>query len=190
MIPFSKLASLGINKTEDWGQYVNITFLEAANETSVLPDANQIEKYVDLYNASNKDTKIVSYHFQPLKSMHFHANTVNFTQFNSSDIIGIIMLVAIGASILILVCFNYMNIAVASASNRLKEIGVRKVSGSSRRQIIFQFLVENSILCSVGAALGLLLAKALFIPWFGQIANLDFSEHLFSNIRLWIALVV
>jgi len=54
-------------------------FSETAGEKTVLPDGNQSKKYVDLYNASNKDTKIVSYHFQPLKGMEFHAYKVNFT---------------------------------------------------------------------------------------------------------------
>ena len=188
LIPFSKMPSLGINKGNDWGQYVNVTFLETANEKSVLPNTSQSKKYVDLYNASNKDTKIVGYNFQPLKDMHFHANKVNFQNFNTSSMIGIIMLLAIAVSILLLVCFNYMNIAVASAFNRLKEIGVRKVMGSSRRQIIFQFLLENFILCAIAVLIGLLLAKALFLPWFSQIANIDLSENLFNNVRIWIAL--
>jgi ABC-type antimicrobial peptide transport system permease subunit len=121
--------------------------------------------------------------------MEFHAYKVNYTQFNSSDIIGTIMLLAIAVSILLLVCFNYMNIAVASASGRLKEIGIRKAMGSSRKQIIFQFLLENLILCTVGVALGLFLARILFIPWFSQISNFDYAEKLFSNGRLWIALL-
>ncbi len=189
LIPFSKIAALGINKTDDWGQYVNVTFLETGSEKSILPDASKSKKYVDLYNASNKDTKISAYHLQPLNGMQFHAYKVNFTQFNSSDIIGLFMLLAIAVSILLLVCFNYMNIAVASASGRLKEIGIRKAMGSSRKQIIFQFLLENLILCTVGVVLGLFLARALFIPWFSQISNFDYAEKLFSNARLWMALL-
>ncbi|MFL9485095.1 ABC transporter permease [Chitinophagaceae bacterium LWZ2-11] len=189
LIPFSRMTSLGINKTENWEKYVNVTFLETADVNTKLPNDAQIKKYVDLYNAANKDIKIVGYNFQPLKSIFFHAARVNFENFNSSDIIGIIMLLAIGLAILILVCFNYMNIAVASSSYRVKEIGVRKTIGSSRLQIIFQFLLENFILCSIGAILGLFLARALFVPWFGQISNFDYAEGMFSNGRLWPALL-
>ena len=59
------------------------------------------------------------------------------------------MLLVIAIATLLLVYFNYMNIAIASASARLKEIGVRKVMGSSRKQIIVQFIVENIILCTI-----------------------------------------
>ena len=189
LIPFKKLASMEINKTDNWGQNVNVTFLETTEENPTLPTNIQSKKYVDLYNAANKDTKIVGYHFQPLKTMNFHAYLVNFQRFNGTHIIGLIMLLAIAISILTLVCFNYMNIAVASASNRLKEIGVRKVMGSSRQQIIFQFLLENLILCLIGLGLGLFLAKMLFLPWFMTIADVDLTEKLFENRRLWGALV-
>lgn len=188
LIPFSKLTALGIDKTSDWGQNVNITFLETANENSTLPDLSQQKKYVDLYNSANKDAKIVGYNFQPLKSMQFHSYKVNLSQFNSSNIIGLIMISAIAIAILILVCFNYMNIAIASASGRLKEIGVRKVLGSNRKQIIFYFFTENFILCVTGVILGAFLAKFLFIPWFSQIANFNLAENLFSNTGIWIAM--
>ena len=99
------------------------------------------------------------------------------------------MLLAIALSILLLVCFNYMNIAIASASNRLKEIGIRKVMGSKRKQIIFQFILENLILCTIGVMIGLLLAKFIFLPWFSQIANIDLAQKLFENVHAWWALL-
>src|SRR6476469_7280326 len=98
------------------------------------------------------------------------------------------MLLAIALSILLLVCFNYMNIAIASASNRLKEIGVRKVMGSNRKQIIFQFILENLILCTIGVMVGLFLAKFIFLPWFSQIAGIDLAKNLFENAHVWLAL--
>ena len=189
LIPFKKMTSLGLKKTDEWKQSVNVTFLETTEENPTLPTTIQSKKYTDLYNAANKDTKIVGYHFQPLKTMNFHAYLVNFQRFNGTHIIGLIMLLAIAVAILLLVCFNYMNIAVASASNRLKEIGVRKVMGSSRKQIIFQFLLENFILCIIGVGLGLFLAKTLFLPWFTTIVDIDLTEKLFENVRLWWALV-
>jgi putative ABC transport system permease protein len=189
LIPFSKMASLGVNKIDDWSQPVNITFLETEKESSVLPNINQSKKYVDLYNEANKDSKIAAYHFQPLKSMNFHSYKVTNSRFFGTHIIGLIMLLAIAVSILLLVCFNYMNIAIASASSRLKEIGIRKVMGSNRKQIIFQFILENLILCIVGVMIGLFLAKFIFLPWFSQIANIDLAQNLFENAHAWWALL-
>ena len=121
--------------------------------------------------------------------MNFHSYKVPSSRFFATHIIGLIMLLAIAISILLLVCFNYMNIAIASASNRLKEIGVRKVMGSNRKQIIFQFILENFILCTIGVMIGLLLAKFIFLPWFSQIATIDLAKNVFKNAHVWWALV-
>jgi putative ABC transport system permease protein len=189
LIPSTKMASLGINTTDDWSKTVDMTFIETASPHVALPGENQTKKYTALFNAANKDAKIAGYHFQPLKTMNFHSYKVMNSRFNSTHIIGLIMLLSIAVSILLLVCSNYMNIAVASAAGRIREIGVRKVMGSSRKQIIIQFLLENGILCAAGVALGLVLAKMFFLPWFAAIAGIDLTEKLFSNTRLWIALV-
>jgi ABC-type antimicrobial peptide transport system permease subunit len=189
LIPSAEMASLGMDKPGDWGQSADITFIEANNEASLLPVINQSQKYLRLYNAANINDKISAFHFQPLTTMNFHAYKVNNQRFAQTHMAGYIMLLVIAIATLLLVYFNYMNIAIASAATRLKEIGVRKVMGSSRKQIIFQFILENLILCTIGVIVGLFLAKFVFIPWFRQIANVDFGKSMFSNYRTWLALV-
>jgi ABC-type antimicrobial peptide transport system permease subunit len=189
LVPYSKMTSLGMDRQGDWSQSSMITFLEANDEASLVPIQNSSRKYLQLYNAANVDDKIVAFHYQPLKTMNFHSYKVNNNRFNSTHIAAYIMLVIIGISTLLLVYFNYMNIAIASAATRLKEIGVRKVMGSSRRQIVVQFLLENFILCSIAVGVGLVLAKYIFLPWFMQIAPIDLAKNLFNNYRTWAALL-
>ncbi len=190
LVPRSELVSLGLEKPGDWSQTAAITFIEAPDEASLQPVISHSKKYLQLYNAANVNDRIASFHFQPLKTMCFHADQVNNNRFNSTSMYGYIMLVAIGLAILLLVYFNYMNIAIASASTRLKEIGVRKVMGSNRKQIVFQFILENLILCTLAVAIGLLLARYIFVPWFHQIANVELSTTLFGNYRTWVTLAV
>ncbi|HEX3387081.1 MAG TPA: ABC transporter permease, partial [Mucilaginibacter sp.] len=190
LIPRSKMASLAMDKLGDWGQSSDITFIEANNAASLLPIQRQSKKYLQLYNAANTDNKIAAFNFQPLRTMNFHSFKVNNNRFNSTHIAGYVMLVVIAIATLLLVYFNYMNIAIASASTRLKEIGVRKIMGSNRKQIIIQFILENIILCTIGVAIGLFLAKYVFLPWFKQIANVDLTKNLFDNYRTWGALIV
>jgi ABC-type antimicrobial peptide transport system permease subunit len=189
LIPRSRMASLEMDKTSDWSQSADITFIEADHEASLIPVNTQSKKYLQLYNASNKDDKISAFHFQPLKTMNFHAYKVINQRFSQTNIAGYIMLLLIGIATLLLVYFNYMNIAMASASARLKEIGVRKVMGSSRKQIIVQFILENVILCTIAIGVGLILARYIFIPWFSQIANVDLFKNLFTNYRTWVVLL-
>jgi putative ABC transport system permease protein len=155
LIPFKKMPSLGMNYQDDWSRNVEMTFVETINETGTLPQPEQTKKYLNLYNEANKNNPILGYHFQPLKSMNLHSYKLSNTRFFSSHIVGLFMLGFIAMGVLIMTCFNYMNIAVASVSNRVKEIGVRKSMGSTRWQIIFQILMENFILCSLGVVLGL-----------------------------------
>lgn len=190
LIPHSRMATLGLDKPGDWSQRTDMTFVEADNETSLKTVNDQSKKYIQLYNAANKDEKIMSFHFQPLRTMNFHSYKVLNQRFAATHIAGYIMLLVIALATLLLVYFNYMNIAIASASTRLKEIGVRKVMGSSRKQIIYQFILENIILCTIAIFIGLLLAKYIFLPWFSQIANIDLAKNFFSNYRTWCALVV
>jgi ABC-type antimicrobial peptide transport system permease subunit len=64
-----------------------------------------------------------------------------------------------------LACFNYMNISVATVSTRLKEIGIRKVIGSSRQEIMKQFVIESFMLCTFSLLIGLIISYFFFMPW-------------------------
>ncbi|MEP7322914.1 MAG: ABC transporter permease [Saprospiraceae bacterium] len=188
LLPFEKMATLGLSKNGDWSKSVSITFLELADKKSLIPSVIQSRPYLELYNAANKDSQIKAFHFQPLKGMTFHSYKLNYSRFANTHVIAIIMLLAIAIGILLLVCFNFMNIAIASASGRLKEIGVRKVLGSERKQIIMQFLLENFLICISGVFIGLILAKLFFLPWFARLAKLSLVLDLFGSMRIWVAL--
>ena len=86
---------------------------------------------------------------------------------------------------LILSTFNYVNIATVMATKRIKEIGVRKVIGGRRSQLIMQFLIENFILCLLAMSLGVLLAAVFFLPQFSIISGLDISLDLLTHKNLW-----
>lgn len=101
-----------------------------------------------------------------------------------------ILLAILAIFLLTLAVFNYINIAVLMATRRIKEIGVRKVIGGSRGQLIFQFLSENTIICFLAIVLGCIMASTLFIPWFNDIASQNLRIDLFSNFNLWVFLGV
>ena len=102
---------------------------------------------------------------------------------------GYIVLSILASIIMVLACINYMNIAVASAAYRLKEIGIRKVMGGVRKQLIYQFLSENAIVCLIAILLGILWTQIFFLPGFRSlIPNPLFID--FSDIRLWTYLAI
>ncbi len=188
LIPFGRLSSIGINNIHDWKKNVDMTFLQIPDPHVVKAINSAEKKYVSQYNQVNPDTKIKSFYFQPLSSIYSHTFGVNKSRFYYTNEAALIMLAFIAVSLLALVCFNYMNISIASSSSRLKEISLRKMMGGARKQIIFQFLLENAMICVISLILGLILAQTLFLPWFSNMIGLKLDLWLDKNFRVWIAL--
>ena len=91
--------------------------------------------------------------------------------------------------ILLLACFNYVNISIASATRRLKEIGIRKVVGGIRQQLIPQFLGENLILCFIALLLGIGLAE-VFVPAYDSLwPNINLEMNYTENPNLLVFLI-
>ncbi|MBN1940040.1 MAG: ABC transporter permease [Candidatus Aminicenantes bacterium] len=113
----------------------------------------------------------VSLRLQPLKDIHLKSDFAfdlnNYHQGSAS----ILALFAIAASaILLLACINFMNLATARSANRAKEVGMRKVTGARRADLVRQFLGESIILSFLGLALALLLLWA-FLPLFNGLSG-------------------
>jgi ABC-type antimicrobial peptide transport system permease subunit len=70
----------------------------------------------------------------------------------------------IALTMMALSCFNYVNISLGGVSRRLKEIGIRKVMGGQREQLIAQFMSENLLLCFIALLLGVMLTEAFLVP--------------------------
>jgi ABC-type antimicrobial peptide transport system permease subunit len=80
------------------------------------------------------------------------------------------LFVAIGGFVLLLACINFMNLSTARSQKRSKEIGVRKVIGSGRAQLVRQFLAESLLVVTLAFVFAILIAQ-LFLPWFNEIAG-------------------
>jgi putative ABC transport system permease protein len=84
---------------------------------------------------------------------------------------------AVGLFILILACFNYINLALARSSKRGKEVGVRKVSGATRAQLVYQFLAESALFISISVTLALVIVQ-LLLPFFNGLAEKNLTSAL------------
>ena len=109
----------------------------------------------------------MTYHVQPIKDLHFESN-LNFDigKKGNSSYVPLFSLVA--ALVLILACINYINLAIARSMKRSTEVGLRKVVGANRKQLVIQFLGESTLITLVSLVLALLLTNAL-TPFFGRI---------------------
>ena len=106
---------------------------------------------------------------QPITSIHLHSQLQG--EFKAGGSIQYLYIFSIiGFVILTLACINYINLSTAQSTRRAKEVGVRKVMGSNRRQLIFQFFIESFILV-LGASILSLLLLQVSAPFLNQIGS-------------------
>ena len=191
LIPFHRQNMFPTNESE-WTTLSNPTFIQVTNEEAIADLTASQQKYVDLINTSNEQWKMTSINCMPFKNITRDAYRVRNAYFANILMLGIVVTGLIGLFLLLMACFNYLNIALASANTRLKEISVRKVLGGSRQQIITQFLVENFIICTLSLLIGLLLAHNFFLPWFNGLIGQGeiFKLTYLSNPRTWLFTLV
>jgi putative ABC transport system permease protein len=109
---------------------------------------------------------------QPLREIHTDT-TIDQASVSAKNIW---ILIAIAAGILLIACINFTTLAIGRSAGRAREIGVRKVIGGQKKQLIRQFLAESFLLSLFSAGLGLILAY-LLLPFFNQLSgrSLQFS---------------
>ena len=169
----------------DWSTLLDATFIQLDNASNIGLVSAQSDKYSVLQNEIDADWKVSAFSFNQLSQLHL--NSSNIINGISHDLTapGRVALPVIGILMLFLACFNYMNMAIASSTKRLKEIGVRKVVGANRSKLIFQFLMENIILTCFALVVGLSLAVLVFQPWFVNLTQRPLTLEL-TDVNLYI----
>ncbi|MBL7874981.1 MAG: ABC transporter permease [Cyclobacteriaceae bacterium] len=174
----------------DWNAYVNATFIQVENPNDISSIVRATDKYRELQNkAVAEDWAITSFVFEPLATLtnrsEFIQDDISYSSGNNHRSILYLSIVAI--LMLTLACLNYINIAIVSAAKRLKEIGVRKSIGATRKVVIVQFLAENGVITCFALILGVALAMVVFIPGFEGMWNFN-MEFSLLDAQLWIYL--
>ncbi|MBN9384704.1 MAG: ABC transporter permease [Chitinophagaceae bacterium] len=163
---------------------------DAARLEAKLP--GMIEKYMgplvkSILNQSldelYKSGSYLGFTLTPLTSIHLHSNRTAEMGANG-NIQYVYIFSAIAVFILLIACINFMNLSTARSAGRAKEVGMRKVMGSMRRQLIGQFIMESIVISFLALLLALGIA-ALMVPLFNQLAGKEMSIGLFS--RPWLA---
>lgn len=172
----------------DWSASVNATLIQVENPSDIYSIADGMEKYRKLQNAAQPHWPISSFAFEQLADLHLRSGNIRNGISYDGNQEGRIGLTIIAIFMLALACFNYINIAIVSAAKRLKEIGVRKVIGANRRQVVVQFLAENVFVTSFALVLGFVMCVAVFMPWFTQFSGWNLEMDLVDK-NLWIFLI-
>jgi putative ABC transport system permease protein len=153
----------------------------------------KIEKaIVDLYSKYHKkeegDNSKTSFRLQPLNDLHFNRDYGGYSKpiANKSTLYG---LLAVAAFLLLLGCINFINLTTANASQRTKEIGVKKTVGSSKQQLIFQFLSETLLLTFIATLLSVALTPLILKVFSGFIPD-DLHFNIINQPSVILFLVI
>jgi putative ABC transport system permease protein len=121
----------------------------------------------------------LSFELQPLTSIHLHSN-LNGELAAPGDIHYVYIFSAIALFMLLIACINFINLSTAGAGKRAREVGIRKVLGSVRGQLVGQFLTESLLLtiCSTLIAIGLVYWA---LPFFNRLAGQNLTIHWGAN---------
>ena len=179
----------GLLKNQDWKTHISGVFVELHNKAEITKLAGQMNRYVAQYNARNQEKPINSFVFDNLRDPAANAHEVYRRPAEANDPLATILFSAMALVMMAVSCINYVNISLGGVSRRLKEIGMRKVLGSTRLQLIGQFMVENLVLCAIALGLGLLITQVFLIPLFNDVMVMTISLSFNQNWPLWLFLV-
>src|SRR5204862_8159107 len=138
----------------------------------------QFPAFIDkrMYNqeyVGKRASKYTKLGLQKLADIHLYSHT-DYEAEPNGDIKRVYIFSAIALFILLIACINYMNLSTARSALRSREIGIRKVVGARKKELVFQFLSESVLLSWVAAIIALLLTWAA-IPWLNKASGQQLS---------------
>ena len=169
----------------NWAIFNN-TFVTVNNPDDIPEIEKQLQSYVEIQNRAKEDYKVDHYYLDPFEGMAVRAEREDIWNHWLNQSLPSAAAIAPGIMailILLIACFNFTNTSIAIANRRIKEIGIRKVMGSSKKQLVAQFLGENILLTFFALIVGLLIAAFLVPAYSAMWPFLDIRLSLSENIE-------
>ena len=170
---------------ENTWSYRNTLFIQIMNPSRVSFVESQLIPYTENNNKIREDFIIKKFELDPMEGMavrdSYSERPGTWTR-EGSPIAAVVGIGMMGIFVLLIACFNLTNTAVAISSRRLKEIGIRKVMGSSRKYLIYQFIGETTLICAIALLLGIIIGEYLLIPAFNELwPEIKLTPHYFNK---------
>ncbi len=162
----------------NWSDQFVTTYLFIDNPEGSPEIENKVAKVI----RQQLDSEQIGIHLQPLEKLHLYS-----VSGKNEGLQYVITFSLIAIFIILLACINFMNLTTARYSNRAREIGLKKVIGVSRRQLIVQFLSESVFMTFLAAIIAMMLAE-LFRPYFNEITGKALRFNYVDGL-MWLRLV-
>jgi len=125
---------------------------------------------------------------QPLSDIHYNTEVSKYTEGEFSHRL-IDAIALIGIFLLVIACVNFINLATAQAVNRSKEVGIRKVLGSTREQLVFQFISETFIITLAAIVIGIVVAF-MALPYFNKLLDIQLNSSFLMDPQVILFIVI
>jgi len=161
--PFSHYIQDNGIQEEDWSRWVDATFFKTSRAGDLGP---LLDRYLPVQNEANEGLQVAQYAVSNILDWAAFENGMLHSSFmgylHPASVLGT---VSSAITVLILACFNFINTSIAISRNRLREIGMRKVLGSRKRDLKIQFLLESALQMALAIAISGLVTMLLIEPY-------------------------
>ena len=185
---YSSLNALGLY-SDQWGQFGTDHTYALMSDSFVEEGFNEKLSELVVKYTNPGMAWMISLVLQPFKDIYFHSKMNNEFQ-PSGDIQQVYLFSIVTFLIMLIACLNFMNLSTARSSHRMKEVGMRKIFGSDKLQLIHQFLSESILVTIFSMILGLLIFRFLY-PALNNFIGKELSVNYLNNpLTLFILLLL
>ncbi len=164
---------------DQWGNYGNRTYVLLRPGANAAAFEKQIPAFLEKMNGTEMK-QLNMYPTLILEKFRDAYLRSDRNDSNSGSIKNVYIFSIIAVFILLIACFNFINLTTARSAERAKEVGIRKVVGAGRQQLTRQFIGESVLICMIAFILTIAVAASL-LPSFNQLAGKTLSRGVFDN---------
>jgi putative ABC transport system permease protein len=198
---FASMEGVANSKEDKWlesGYFTYVVLAEGTNANEfeaklpaiikkyMGPQVSQLGMTFEKFQESGNE---IGFFIQTLTDIHLFSDLTGVSELEpGGDINSVYIFGAVALFMLLIACINFMNLSTAGATTRSKEVGVKKVLGSQRNQLVHQFLIESFISTTVAMLLGLLIVT-ISLPLFNQLSGKELQATFLLNPKVLGALL-
>ncbi|MDO8897550.1 MAG: ABC transporter permease [Bacteroidales bacterium] len=166
----------------DWGSNSMPVYIKLSDGANFEDVTVKLNEGLSRYYTSNAFSQPPRMYLQPVSDIHLRSGHIKF-QINhkQGDYRLVLVFIVIAILIIVIACINFINLAIARSVKRAKEVGVRKVLGANRVNLIYQFLGESVIITFLSIILALILVE-VSLPEFNRLLDTELSIQFASNL--------
>jgi putative ABC transport system permease protein len=175
-------AELPEDRMQSWGWHQFFTYVKLKPGTDVNLLQEKFQEHIKKEILPNEPQRGLSWlpYFQALKNIHLQSAEFTYDNAVKGNETYVKALTIIALFVLVIACFNFINLATARSFKRAREIGIRKVVGAYKKQLVTQFIGESVILAVLSMIVAMI-ATMLIIPWLNQFTGKSIEFNPFTN---------